>query len=89
MQEAIADILTVKAVKAAKKFNVENIVLCGGVSANYRIRELLKERAENCIFPDTSLSTDNGAMIAAAAILRSRAGKLAQCDEVKAWNELW
>jgi len=80
LQEAIADILSLKAVNAARKYGVENIILCGGVSANYRLRELLAERAEknglNLICPPPSLCTDNGAMIAAAAIFRKRAGVL-------------
>jgi N6-L-threonylcarbamoyladenine synthase len=93
LQEAIADILSLKTVNAAKKNGVENIVLCGGVSANYRLRELLSERAEKSglkvICPQPSLCTDNGAMIAAAAIFRKRAGKLAQNNEVKPWSDLW
>jgi N6-L-threonylcarbamoyladenine synthase len=93
LQEAIADILSLKTVNAAKKNGVENVVLCGGVSANYRLRELLSERAEKSglkvICPPPSLCTDNGAMIAAAAIFRKRAGKLAQNNEVKPWSDLW
>jgi N6-L-threonylcarbamoyladenine synthase len=93
LQEAIADILSLKTVNAAKKNGVENVVLCGGVSANYRLRELLGERTANIgvqlITPPPSLCTDNGAMIAAAAIFRKRAGKLTQNDEVKAWSNLW
>jgi N6-L-threonylcarbamoyladenine synthase len=93
LQEAIADILSLKAVNAAKKNNVENLILCGGVSANYRLRELLAERAEkngiNLICPNPQLSTDNGAMIAITAIFRKRAGMLVKNNEVKAWNDLW
>jgi len=93
LQEAIADILSLKAVNAAKRNNVENIILCGGVSANNRLRELLAERAAktgiNLICPTTALCTDNGAMIAAAAIFRKKAGKLMQNKEVKAWNDLF
>jgi len=93
LQEAIADILSLKAVNAAKRNNVEHIILCGGVSANIRLRELLSERAAkngiNLICPQPSLCTDNGAMIAAAAIFRKRAGKLTQNKEVKAWNDLF
>jgi N6-L-threonylcarbamoyladenine synthase len=88
LQEAIADILSLKAVNAAKKNCVESIVLCGGVSANYRLRELLAQRCEkeniNLIYPPQSLCTDNGAMIAAAAIFRKRAGMLKQDNEVRA-----
>ena len=72
LQEAIADILSLKAVNAAEKYGVENLILCGGVSANYRLRELMAKRAEksglNFICPPPELCTDNGAMIAAAAI---------------------
>jgi len=72
LQEAIADILSLKAINAAKKHGIENLILCGGVSANYRLRELMAERAEksglNLICPPVELCTDNGAMIAAAAI---------------------
>jgi N6-L-threonylcarbamoyladenine synthase len=93
LQEAIADILSFKAVNAAKKNKMENLILCGGVSANNRLRELLLERATkngiNLIYPPPSLCTDNGAMIAAAAIFRKRAGMLAKNKEVRAWNNLW
>ena len=93
LQEAIADILSLKAVNAAKKNKTENIILCGGVSANYRLRELLSERAAkngiNLICPQPDLCTDNGAMIAATAIFRKRTGMLAKNKEVKAWNDLW
>jgi N6-L-threonylcarbamoyladenine synthase len=92
LQEAIADILSLKAVNAATRNNVENLILCGGVSANHRLRELLTERATqkgiNFICPHPSLSTDNGAMIAAAAIFRKRAGTLMVNNEVRAWGEL-
>jgi len=92
LQEAIADILSLKAVNAAKKNNVENLILCGGVSANNRLRELLTERATkngiNLIYPPLDLCTDNGAMIAAAAIFRKRAGMLVENREVRAWDFL-
>jgi N6-L-threonylcarbamoyladenine synthase len=93
LQEAIADILSLKTVNAALKHEVKNIVLCGGVSANYRLRELLGERAEKnrlkLICPQPSLCTDNGAMIAAAAIFRKRAGMLTLNNDVRAFHDLW
>ncbi|MCL2284093.1 MAG: tRNA (adenosine(37)-N6)-threonylcarbamoyltransferase complex transferase subunit TsaD [Fibromonadales bacterium] len=77
LQEAIADVLSLKAVNAAKKHGIENLILCGGVSANYRVRELMAERAAknglNLICPSPELCTDNGAMIAAAAIFPVKA----------------
>ncbi|MEZ4614592.1 MAG: tRNA (adenosine(37)-N6)-threonylcarbamoyltransferase complex transferase subunit TsaD [Caldilineaceae bacterium] len=39
-QEAVADVLVRKLVDAAQTHNVEQICICGGVSANHRLREL-------------------------------------------------
>ena len=90
LQEAIVDILSLKAVNAAKKNGTDTVLLCGGVSANYRLREILAERCKkeslHFICPEPSLCTDNGAMIAAAAIFRKRTGKLFVNKEVKAWE---
>ncbi|MCR4324684.1 MAG: tRNA (adenosine(37)-N6)-threonylcarbamoyltransferase complex transferase subunit TsaD [Candidatus Curtissbacteria bacterium] len=70
-QEAIVDVLTTKAVLAARKFKVKNIVVGGGVSANFRLRDVMKRAGEKeglrFYFPEKRLSTDNGAMIASAA----------------------
>lgn len=68
-REAVADVLTRKAVDACLEHNVPRLLLGGGVAANARIRGLAAERcAENGIelrVPPLSLCTDNGAMIAA------------------------
>ena len=73
-QEAIADILSKKAVAAAKKYGLKGIVLAGGVAANSRLRSLLEERANRArlwtFLPPLWLCTDNGAMIAAAGLAR-------------------
>jgi len=90
LQEAIVDILSLKAVNAAKKKGIDTILLCGGVSANYRLREILSERCKekslHFICPQPSLCTDNGAMIATAAIFRKKAGMLFVNKEVRAWE---
>ncbi len=79
-QEAIADILTKKAVAAAKKLGLRGIVLAGGVAANSRLRSLLEERASRAklwtFLPPLWLCTDNGAMIAAAGLARVEANAL-------------
>lgn len=68
-REAVADVLTRKAVDACLEHNVPRLLLGGGVAANARIRALAAARcAENGIdlrVPPLSLCTDNGAMIAA------------------------
>ncbi len=68
-QEAVVDVLTSKAVRAAREHDIHTLLLGGGVAANQRLRELLTERcAEAGIelrIPPVSLCTDNGAMVAA------------------------
>ncbi|MDR1430616.1 MAG: tRNA (adenosine(37)-N6)-threonylcarbamoyltransferase complex transferase subunit TsaD [Propionibacteriaceae bacterium] len=67
-QEAVADVLTAKAVAACRQLGLDTVVLSGGVAANSRIRALLAERcaAERITLrcPRPGLCTDNGAMIA-------------------------
>jgi len=68
-QEAVADVLTRKAVDACRAHGLEHLMLGGGVSANGRLRELLAERCEAAGIalrvPRLRLCTDNGAMVAA------------------------
>ena len=68
-QEAVADVLTAKAMDMCDHFGLDTIVLGGGVAANSRLRGLLAERAEvkgvTVRRPRPGLCTDNGAMMAA------------------------
>ncbi len=70
-QEAVVDVLLEKSFRLASEKNMDKIVLCGGVSANSRIREAFEERGskENIkiFYPELKLCTDNAAMIASAA----------------------
>jgi len=67
-QNAAVDVLVFKALDACNEFNLKNIVVAGGVSANSRLREKLKDEAEkqgiNVYFPPLYLCTDNAAMVA-------------------------
>ncbi|MBL1075099.1 tRNA (adenosine(37)-N6)-threonylcarbamoyltransferase complex transferase subunit TsaD [Nocardia sp. 2] len=67
-QEAVADVLTMKAVRAAQDVGVDTIVLGGGATANSRIRSLAEERCAaaglTLRVPKPRLCTDNGVMIA-------------------------
>jgi N6-L-threonylcarbamoyladenine synthase len=69
-QEAVADALSRKAVAAARRLGVPQLVLCGGVAANSRLRALTVERALErdirVFLPPPRLCTDNGAMIGVA-----------------------
>jgi N6-L-threonylcarbamoyladenine synthase len=68
-QEAVADVLTMKAVRAAKEQGIGTIVISGGVAANSRLSSLAAERCAaagiELRVPRPRLCTDNGAMIAA------------------------
>ncbi|CAM3328404.1 tRNA (adenosine(37)-N6)-threonylcarbamoyltransferase complex transferase subunit TsaD [Mycobacterium colombiense] len=70
-QEAVADVLTRKAVRAATALDVQTLLIAGGVAANSRLRELAEERCAaaglTLRIPRPRLCTDNGAMIAAFA----------------------
>lgn len=92
LEESIVDILVSKTVWALKKTGMKTLVVGGGVSANMRLRELLENyclpRGIRLCFPERSLSTDNGAMIAAAAIRREKEHALLNIENVKPWMPL-
>ncbi|WP_457644466.1 tRNA (adenosine(37)-N6)-threonylcarbamoyltransferase complex transferase subunit TsaD [Persephonella sp.] len=75
-QEAATDVLLAKTIDAMKEFNIKNVVIAGGVSANSRLREKFKEAEENhgikAYFPPLYLCTDNGAMVAYTGYKRFR-----------------
>jgi N6-L-threonylcarbamoyladenine synthase len=70
-QEAVADVLTAKAVRAATDLGVSTLLIAGGVAANSRVRELAEQRCTatglTLRVPRPRLCTDNGAMIASFA----------------------
>lgn len=70
-QEAVADVLTMKAVRAATRLGVSTLLIAGGVAANSRLRELAAQRCSaaglTLRIPRPRLCTDNGAMIASFA----------------------
>ncbi len=68
-QEAVVDVLTAKAVRAAREQGVGHLVIAGGVAANSRLRAVAEQRCEAAGLvlrvPRPGLCTDNGAMVAA------------------------
>ncbi|WP_039043682.1 tRNA (adenosine(37)-N6)-threonylcarbamoyltransferase complex transferase subunit TsaD [Sporosarcina sp. ZBG7A] len=69
-QQSVVEVLTVKALRAAKEYRVKQVIAAGGVSANKGLRNSLETTfaKENIPFsvPPIALCTDNAAMIAAA-----------------------
>jgi N6-L-threonylcarbamoyladenine synthase len=80
-QNAVVEDLTEKTLAAAREYGVQTLLVSGGVAANSRLRERFLERASEdglpVYFPSLRLSTDNAAMIAAAAYPKFLAGQFA------------
>jgi tRNA N6-adenosine threonylcarbamoyltransferase len=80
-QNAVVRNLVQRTMTAAEELDVESVLVSGGVAANSQLRATFEERAKSAgvevFFPSRALSTDNAAMIAAAAYSRFRAGLLA------------
>ena len=68
LQATIVDILMNKLIKAAKQYDITEIAVAGGVSANSGLREAILAAGEKydwrTYIPPFSLTTDNAAMIA-------------------------
>jgi N6-L-threonylcarbamoyladenine synthase len=83
-QRAVVDDLKRKTFQAAEALGAESILVSGGVAANCELRVRFTEEAERrglpIAFPTVVLSTDNAAMIAAAAWPRFLAGDFAPLD---------
>lgn len=70
IQEAIVDTLIDKSIKAVEKHKPKSFLLGGGVSANKRLRKKIIEalsKKTDVFVPDPKFTTDNAAMVAAAA----------------------
>ena len=67
LQSTIVEILIDKIVKARDQYQINEFVICGGVSANSYLRKELKDLMENesikTYVPKINYSTDNAAMI--------------------------
>lgn len=83
-QRAIVGDLITKTLAAAREYEVATLFVTGGVAANGELRETFeREAAEQGLpvfFPSRPLSTDNAAMIAAAAYPKFLAQQFAPMD---------
>lgn len=78
-ENTVCEELVSTTIRVMKDKNINKIALSGGVSANLKLRELLKSEAEKNGFkvylPDLKYCTDNAAMIGAAAYYNFISGK--------------
>jgi N6-L-threonylcarbamoyladenine synthase len=83
-QEAIMDVLVEKTLKAARENCISQIVVCGGVAANSRLRlrfaDATSKTGMDLFIPPMVLCTDNAAMIAALGEIILKNGRRDSLD---------
>ncbi len=81
LQGTIIDILLAKLIKAAKRYDINDIAIAGGVSANSGLRNAVKAEGEkrgwNVFLPEFKFTTDNAAMIAITGYFKYQRGEFA------------
>ena len=93
-QEAAAEVITKKTCNAIRDFGVQTLIVGGGVSANNRIKELLKEKASEIIepnqihFPARELTGDNALMIGLAGYFKYKKNPDSNYQDFKAEGNL-
>jgi N6-L-threonylcarbamoyladenine synthase len=83
-QRAMVEDLIAKTLAAAREYEVATLFVSGGVAANQELRKSFEHESAKqglpVFFPSRPLSTDNAAMIAAAAYPKFLASDFAQMD---------
>jgi N6-L-threonylcarbamoyladenine synthase len=83
-QRAMVNDLVTKTLAAAREYDVGTLFVSGGVAANQELRATFQREAEMqglpVFFPSRRLSTDNAAMIAAAAFPKFVRGQFVPMD---------
>ncbi len=84
VEAALVDVLVAKTMRALEVVRPAMLVAAGGVAANERLRRALAEAAQakgvSLVLPPLRYCTDNAAMVAAAGIVRARAGLAIPAD---------
>ncbi len=87
-EEAVADVLVSKTIKAIDKFNPKTVIFAGGVSANKYLQDRLRTAVENYqssinfLIPPKEMTGDNAAMIGLAGYYNIKN------DKAKDWSEI-
>ncbi len=92
-QEAVVEVLVEKAIAACRLTGTPRLAGAGGVTANRRLRALLRERCTregiSLYLPPVALCTDNAAMVASLGYYMWRLGKTSSWDVEASPNLGW
>lgn len=93
-ENAAADVLVAKTMRAIEAYGAETVLVGGGVSANTHIRTSLAEAIKESglgtklLIPPPSLATDNALMIALAGYFRAQRGEYTDSNSIRARGNL-
>ena len=93
-QNRVVEILSKKTMRALREYDVKNLIIAGGVSANSGIRnkfiELCDKEGINLTIPNIKYCTDNATMIASAGYFAYKKGIISGYDlKAKATTSLF
>ena len=93
-EDAAADVLIAKTMRAIEEFDAQSILVGGGVSANTHIRNQLASSIKDygygtkLLIPPPELATDNALMIALAGYFRALKKEFAEPSMIRANGNL-
>jgi N6-L-threonylcarbamoyladenine synthase len=93
-EDACADVLIAKSMRAIEEFGAQALVVGGGVSANEHIRARLRSAIDDfgyetkLLIPPPELATDNALMIALAGYFRAQKREFARAETLRANGNL-
>lgn len=81
-QAATEEVLVIKTLRAVDETGIRRVILGGGVASNQGLRQAMQARLgeDRVFFPSPRLSTDNGAMVARAALFHYERGYVTPDD---------